>query len=131
MFVGDIRQKRLQFYHEGLGLALADMPYHADEQAAGQLLAFGDLHRQELLQKAALHFFIGKTQVINAQLIIAIDGEIAALVKNGQRVAFQRVQRVENIGPNRFIGQIFQIESRTVAALWYRCLKKRNRASSS
>ena len=77
------------------------------------------------------HFLVGETQVINAQLIIAIDGEIAALVKNGQRVAFQRVQRVENIGPNRFIGQIFQIESRTVAALWYRCLKKRNRASSS
>lgn len=108
-FIGNIGEQGLEFPYKVLGFVLFEGGHEAVQEGVGSGLVLGGVKREQLLPEAVFHLLVGKAQVEAAGAGRRPgQGEVAALVEEGQGAFGEAVQGVERGRRDGVVGDLFR-----------------------
>ena len=94
--------------HEVAGAAGTERTHETGDGEGRAALGAGVERKQEA-GEALLHLLVGKAETVLPELrVVALDGEVAALVDDGDGVAREGVDAVEHVGRGHLLGEVGQ-----------------------
>ena len=108
-FVRRIGKEAFQAGEEGIGLTRADFLHKILDMERRFHLVHRSIERQKKTEEAVFNLGIGKAQLVSAEFrVIPLDGQVTALVDDGDGIRGGHIHTVENILRGILVGHAFQ-----------------------
>ena len=105
-----VGEQCLQARHEALDIALLQVADEIRDEEVLPVSRDGRVERHEEMGESLFHFLVRIAQFVHAEsLVVALDGEVAALVDEGYGILHRCVEACQVVGCRQFLGEVVQL----------------------